>query len=135
MRLKVNEMTEIEALRTAVESMRASKDPIVVEALGTLDAAIVDVAAPVDPAPVVVPPQPAPDIHDPFICPQCGSAVGPIVSVRNIAVCGNCGATLYVAAGVIRLATIRDVDGFSNADFAELRRGRGSIVRPERRQR
>lgn len=69
-------------------------------------------------------------------CPVCGQAEEPKVSIRDISICGYCGASLAVdSSGQARRATAVDTSQFDVLEMRQLVRARASIARPERRQR
>lgn len=71
-----------------------------------------------------------------ILCPACGEAEEPKVSIRALSICGHCGASLVVdASGQARRATAADTAGFDEMEMKQLVRARASIARPERRQR
>lgn len=69
-------------------------------------------------------------------CPVCGTATEPKVSIRQISICGNCGASLVVdASGQATRATATDTVNMDVTEMQQLVRARASIARPSRRQR
>lgn len=69
-------------------------------------------------------------------CPSCYESGDPALIIRDVAICSNCGATLKVSEDQpIRLSRLSDIEGFDVAEMAQLRRARGAIARPGRRQR
>lgn len=73
----------------------------------------------------------------PVPCPVCQETIAePAVRVATIAVCPYCGASLHVDQdGTMRRATAAETTDLSDADLQTLRRARGRIARPDRRQR
>lgn len=70
------------------------------------------------------------------LCPVCGIAVEPTLSIRAVSICGHCGASLAVdAGGQARRATAVDTAGFDLLEMRQLVRARASIARAERPQR
>lgn len=73
---------------------------------------------------------------DPLQCPVCHITAEPVAVVGAVAVCGECGASLHVdETGAVRRATAAETTELSDADLQTLRRARGRIARPDRRQR
>lgn len=69
-------------------------------------------------------------------CPVCGATEEPKVSIRELSICGHCGASLVVdASGQATRATAADTASFDEMEMKQLVRARASIARPGRRQR
>ncbi len=124
-------MTRIEALEQLAESVKKSYIPekdiyepsMIVQALKAVDDAIDE---PVDDS-QREPSEP--------ICPECGIIFVAQATVRDIAICRACGATLVVRDNTLRPAKYSDLESLQIAEMAILRRGRGAVARPERRRR
>lgn len=72
----------------------------------------------------------------PVLCPLCGFAEEPKASIRALAICGHCGASLVVdAGGQAHRATALDTAGFDELEMQQLVRARASIARAGRPQR
>ena len=70
------------------------------------------------------------------LCPACGEAREPRTQVRNIAVCGACGASLVVQDdGSAVRAVAADTQVLTQPELSQLVRARASVARPERRRR
>lgn len=68
-----------------------------------------------------------------MLCPLCHVEHEPALQISTIAVCGNCGGSVY--AGVpMRPAVALDLDALAPSDVQALKKARGKIARPERRQ-
>lgn len=93
--------------------------------------------APLADPPVPDQPQDAPPspVLEPAVptCPVCDAPFNPIVRVRDLAICGVCGSSLFVQDDTLRPTKYTDLELLELAELAQLRRGRGSIVRPDRR--
>lgn len=68
-------------------------------------------------------------------CAGCEGVGEPAALERNVAVCSHCGVTLVVNDAVTRIAVFEDVEPFDEGEMKRLRRARGAIVRPGRKQR
>jgi acetyl-CoA carboxylase beta subunit len=68
-------------------------------------------------------------------CAACGETGEPAAVERNVAVCSNCGVTLRVMADRTAVAIYDDVQPLDEAEMKRLKRARGAIVRPTRKQR
>ncbi len=69
------------------------------------------------------------------VCPFCGETIDPIVKVRDVEICGHCGGSVFVKDGVVRPSRHSDLETLDISEMAQLRRGRGSVARPDRKQR
>lgn len=71
-----------------------------------------------------------------MICPVCAVEMEPAAQAETLAVCANCGASIHSDPdGTLRRATAVETSDLSDADLETLRRARGRIARPNRRQR
>lgn len=70
-----------------------------------------------------------------MICPVCEVDAEPSASVGAVSICSTCGATVYLDDVVARQAVVADLEDLSDVDLKRLRRARGAIARPTRRQR
>lgn len=71
-----------------------------------------------------------------MICPACSADAEYAVQVATIAICAACGSSLHVDHdGSVRRATAAETTELSDADLQTLRKARGRIARPDRRQR
>lgn len=124
-------MSEIDDLRAFADAVKqdANPDKAVSQAIGQLDTALA--AEPVQDAPAV-PVEAAPLV---FTCPVCGVAMDPKFTLRTLAICGNCGATLVDDGSAIRSATYKDVQGLTAIEQQQMVRARASVARPGRTQR
>jgi len=66
-------------------------------------------------------------------CPNCATDAEPALQIRDVAICANCGASVYVHDGHIRPMRFSDTESLDIAEMAQLRKARAAIVRPERR--
>ncbi len=70
-----------------------------------------------------------------ILCPICGYAEEPKVSIRALSICGHCGASLVVdAGGQARRAKAVDTAECDVLEMQQLVRARAALARPERRQ-
>lgn len=73
----------------------------------------------------------------PLTCAVCHETMAePAAQVGTICVCPYCGASLHQDEdGSVRRATAAETTALSDGDLQTLRRARGRIARPDRRQR
>lgn len=70
----------------------------------------------------------------PIFCPVCAEVDEPKVSIRQISICGNCGASLVVdASGQATRAKATDTETMDLLEMQQLVRARASIARPTSR--
>ena len=67
-------------------------------------------------------------------CPACTRTAEPALTLRDLAICGNCGATLVTRDGEVQAALHSDVQDLTPIELANMRAARGAIARPERKQ-
>lgn len=72
---------------------------------------------------------------DIITCPVCDETEGSATQIESFAICGSCGATLVIEDGIARRATGTETIALDSATLAALRKARGKVARPERRQR
>ena len=66
-------------------------------------------------------------------CPKCATDAVPALQIRDVAICSNCGASVFIHEGKVRLMRFSDTETFDVAEMAQLRNARATIARPERR--
>ncbi len=70
-----------------------------------------------------------------LVCPACDAVGEPAAVAGAVEICANCGATIAIDDQGPRLAVFEDVKSLSDVETKRLKRARGAIVRPDRRQR
>ena len=75
------------------------------------------------------------DVAADITCARCGLTATPEVQIDGVAICSLCGASNRVEKGVATLAMATDLEGLSDEKLGRLRRARGAIARPSKRQR
>ncbi len=70
-----------------------------------------------------------------MMCPFCHQESEPIVRIRELAICGKCGGSVYLSDREIRPSKYADLEELNDSEIAQLRRGRASIARADRPQR
>lgn len=66
-------------------------------------------------------------------CPVCHETAEPLVRLRDLAICGACGASLFVGDGV-RPAKFSDTETLSMAEKATLKTQHAKLWRPEKQR-
>lgn len=69
-----------------------------------------------------------------YTCPSCEMTTEPAAQIGAIVVCGSCGASLHVSDDGVRLAIAADTLTLNGDDLQRLRKARGKIARPDRKQ-
>ena len=67
-------------------------------------------------------------------CPVCTRTAESALTLRELAICGNCGATLVTRDGVVAPAMHSDIEDLTPIELANLRKARAALARPERKQ-
>jgi len=72
-----------------------------------------------------------------FSCPLCLCTQTPIAQIRDVVICGRCGASVVVTfdGALTKRAHRTDIEDFSDDELMTLRAARAGIARPARRPR
>lgn len=62
-------------------------------------------------------------------CPACAATTEPIVRVRDLAICGGCGASVVVKDAEVTRAAHHHIEDFSDEEIAALKKARRGLVR------
>lgn len=65
-------------------------------------------------------------------CPICTNTAEPAATAGAVAVCGVCGASLFVGGDEVRRATGEETLNLSAGERRTLQHARGRLARPER---
>jgi hypothetical protein len=70
-----------------------------------------------------------------LLCPVCDETGPPLVSLKEILLCGSCGASLVInQLGMAVQASAQHTTALDVGELQQLRKARGRIARPERKQ-